>query len=118
MLGLGEVDLSVEELVRAVELDPTQLRSRTVQMPVALGGLHMGISACHQHAWAPASNKHFLGNHWCQPQGWVLRTQMGPALLEPNCMRALGSPGWTGTQHRPNLLASEPRALVSLGHML
>lgn len=33
-------------------------------------------------------------------------------------MRALGFLGWTGTQDRLDLLASEPGALVSLGHRL
>lgn len=45
--------------------------------PRGMAGLHMAISACHQHAWAPASKKYFLGNQWCQSQGWGLRTQTG-----------------------------------------
>lgn len=71
----------------------------------------MRIPACQHRAQACAWNKHLLSNHRRQLQGWVAGTRLthidGNCPPEPDCMRALGSAGWPGTQERLDLLAHE-----------
>lgn len=76
------------------------------------------VHSCQHQAWACAWNKHLLSSHRAGCWGPERPTQMGAALLEPDCTRALGAAGRPGTQDRPDLLAHEPRVLVSLRYML